>query len=272
MNKRKKHGLRIAICFLVLLVIIGTAFGICTHLALQDNNRDLYSYETDDTLLYTALKGAVLGEAFSLTENQVNTYINDEILQNNQNNIKNLRLFFHNDFTEIYSRIRYLNHDFALSAKALLTLDTVSNTVAVQLYDAKLGELTIPDFILKNIIDQCVSQTDNVSVKNGLVYVRSSFDFDINSFILNLTFQKFSIGDGSVTCQTNSLAKEALSALAEALKTSEGRQRLGELFHAAFSLDDLKRFQLDKIEDLLPDRNDLREIKDHILSRFFENA
>lgn len=277
MNKRRKHGFRTGVfllwTFLVLLVIAGIALGICIHLALQDDYKNKYSfYQSDETLMYTALKGAVFGEAFSLTETQVNTYVNNEIVKNSNNNIKNLRIYLkNNNMAEIYARINYMNHDFALYSKARLSLDTVSNTISVHLYDAKLGNLSVPDFILKDTINKNVVQTDNVSVKDGIIYVRSSFNFDISSFILNLTFQKFAIGENTVICQTNSLAEDALSVLTAALKTAEGRQRLSELFKSNFTIEDIKNFKLDGLEKLIPDLRDLEDIKDKIISRFSDN-
>ena len=274
MNKRRKKGFRTGIFLLwvmvFLLVITGIAAGICIHLAFQDDYQDKYSFrQNDDTLMYTALKGAVSGESFTLTDTQINTYINNEILTQNDN-IENLRVYLKNNMAEVYARIRYMNHDFGLYAKARISLDTVSNTFAVQLHDAKLGRLSIPEFVLKDTINNNVPQTDNVSVKDGMIYIRSSYDFNINSFVLNLTFQKFAIKDGIVTCQTNSLASDALSVLTEALKTKEGREQLGELFHSAFSADDLSNFHLDGLDQIIPDLRDLDDIKDQIISRFTE--
>lgn len=273
MNKRRKHGFRTGVfllwLFIILLVLSAITAGICIFLAFQDDYKDKYSfYQNDNSLMYTALKGAVFGEDFRLNETQVNTYINDEIVEKSDNNIKNLRVYFENGTAEIYARINYMNNDFGLCAKANISLDTVSKTFAVRLYNAKLGRLPIPDFILKDTLEKNIPQTENVSVKDGIIYVSSSYDFNIDSFTLNLTFQKFAVGDKIVMCRTNSLAQDAVDTLTQALKTPEGREKLANLFNFAFSDESLADLGLDRIKNAIPDLRDLDDIKDKIIDRF----
>ena len=275
MNKRRKHGFRTGVfllwLFIILLILSLITAGICIFLAFQDDYKNKYSfYQSDDTLLYTALKGAAFGENFKLTETQVNTYINKEIVAKSDN-IKNLRIYFNNGTAEIYGRISYMNNDFGITAKANISLDTVAKIFAVRLYGAKLGRLSIPEFVLKDTLEKNIPQTENVSVKDGIIYVKSSYDFHINSFTLNLSFQKFAVGDNIVMCQTNSLAQDALDVLKQALKTPEGREQLKNLFHFTFSDDSLVDLGLDKIKDAIPDLRDLEEIKDKIINRFSDS-
>ena len=118
--------------------------------------------------MYTALKGTVSGKEFTLTEAQVNTYLNDEIVEKS-NDIKNLRIYFNNGITEIYSKISYMEHDVVLYAKADISLDTTNNAFNIRLYDARIGKLPVNDFILKSIISANIQQTENVSVKDGII-------------------------------------------------------------------------------------------------------
>ena len=272
MNKRRKHGFRTGVfllwLFIILLILSVIAAGICIFLAFQDDYKNKYSfYQSDNTLMYTALKGAAFGEDFKLTETQVNPYINDEIVEKSAN-IKNLRVYFENGIAEVYAKVNYMDHDFGLYSKANIFLDTVTKNFSVRLYDAKLGKLPIPDFIIKDTLEKNIPQTENVSVRDGVIYVSSSYDFRIDTFTLNLTFQKFAVGNKMVMCRTNSLAQDAVDTLTQALKTPEGREKLEKLFNFAFSEDSLVDLGLDRIKDAIPDLRDLDDIKDKIIDRF----
>lgn len=271
MNQRKKRGRLIIIWTLVILLIVSAATaGTCLYLACQDDYQSQYSVSQDDnTLMYTALKGAIFGEAFTLTEAQVNTYLYDEIVNQSDSHIQKFHVYFQNDIAEIYAKVHYLNLDLGFYSKAKLSLDTVKNVVSVQLYDAKLGRLPISESVLKNIVSQNIKESNIVSVRDGVIDVKSSYDFNINSFTLNLTFQNLTVEDGSITCQTNSLAGDALHALADALKTPEGREKLKELFHVAFSAESLSDLGLDRLDRFISGLND---IKDKIISRFSDES
>ena len=273
MNKRRKHGFRTGIfllwLFIVLLILSAIAAAVCTFLAFQDDYKNKYVfYQSDDSLMYTALKGAVSGENFRLTETQVNTYINNEIVEKSDNNIKNLRVYFDNGIVEVYAKVNYMNHDFGLYAKAQISLDTVAKKFSVRLYNAKLGRLPVPDFILKDTLEKNIPTTDNVSVKDGIIYINSSYNFNIDAFTLNLSFQEFAVGNKIVVSRTNSLAQDALDTLKKALQTSEGREKLKNLFHFSFSENSLIDLGLDKIKDVIPDLRDLEDIKDKIIDKF----
>ena len=273
MNKRRKHGFRTGVfllwLFIILLILSAITAGICIFLAFQDDYKNKYVfYQSDDSLMYTALKGAVSGENFRLTETQVNTYINNEIVEKSDNNIKNLRVYFDNGIVEVYAKVNYMNHDFGLYAKAQISLDTVAKKFSVRLYNAKLGRLPVPDFILKDTLEKNIPTTDNVSVKDGIIYINSSYDFNIDAFTLNLSFQEFAVGNKIVVSRTNSLAQDALDTLKKALQTSEGREKLKNLFHFSFSENSLIDLGLDKIKDVIPDLRDLEDIKDKIIDKF----
>ena len=273
MNKRRKHGFRTGVfllwLFIILLILSAITAGICVFLAFQDDYKNKYVfYQSDDSLMYTALKGAVSGENFRLTETQVNTYINNEIVEKSDNNIKNLRVYFDNGIVEVYAKVNYMNHDFGLYAKAQISLDTVAKKFSVRLYNAKLGRLPVPDFILKDTLEKNIPTTDNVSVKDGIIYINSSYDFNIDAFTLNLSFQEFAVGNKIVVSRTNSLAQDALDTLKKALQTSEGREKLKNLFHFSFSENSLIDLGLDKIKDVIPDLRDLEDIKDKIIDKF----
>lgn len=270
-NKIKKYSFLIW-TLIIILILSFIAVGICIFLAFQDDYQDKYIFDRNDTtLMYTALKGSVSGKEFTLSENQVNTYINDEIV-GQSNDIKNLRIYFNNGITEIYSKVSYMNHDFVLYSKADIFLDTMNNNFNINLYDAKIGKLPINDFILKNIISANIRQTENASVKDGIILIRSSYNFNIDSFILTLTFKEFTVGDKIINCRTNSLASDALDVLIDALQTSEGREKLKHLFKVTFSPESIIEFGLDNIHKIIPKINDIKDnisdIKDNIISRF----
>lgn len=264
MSKTKKHGSFLWKLFFILIALFIIAVGICIFLAFQNDNEDKYTaYQNDDTLSYTALKGAVFGEEFQLSEDQINTYINGQLIPKNKN-MKNCVVFFSDDVAEIYAKVNYMNNDFGLYAKADIYLDTRSKNFIVYLHDAKLGKLPIPDNILKSILEQNIPSDETVSVKDGIIEIASSYDFNINDFILNLTFEQFTVRDHAVICRTNSLAENALDVLKQALMTPEGREKLKNLFHFAFSEKTIVEFGLNKIKDAL---SGLNNIKDRIIDK-----
>ncbi len=101
MSKTKKTGFPLLKLLFILLTLCIIAAAVCIFLAFQNDNEDKYtSYQKDDTLLYTALKSAVFGQEFQLSEDQINTYINDQLIPQNEN-MKNCVVFFNDGVTEI---------------------------------------------------------------------------------------------------------------------------------------------------------------------------
>ena len=183
MNKRRKHGFRTGVfllwLFIILLILSAITAGICIFLAFQDDYKNKYSfYQSDDSLMYTALKGAVFGEDFKLTETQVNTYINNEIIEKSGNDsIKNLRVYFENGIAEVYAKVNYMNNEFGLYAKAQISLDTVSKKFSIHLYNAKLGRLPIPDFILKDTLEKNMLARDIKTMGDALILKKILHDY-----------------------------------------------------------------------------------------------
>ena len=221
------------------MIIISSA-AVCTVLAVTDNNKDKYTLsETDDTFLMSALKGAVWGEDFDVSETQINTYLNDKLCDEENGVLKNVRLYFHDDDdTEIYARIHYMNSDFSAYAKAQIQLDRNSGTAVVRLYSARLGELPIPDFVLQMVTEHIAKDNKYVRYSNGVLNVKTEYFYDFDTFTITLRLEKFQPRDGHLICKTNSLSYELVAALKDYCLSEEGQHMLKEIFGSALS--DLK--------------------------------
>lgn len=277
MRRRRNNGfstVKFILGVLITLVLLaGITVGICIHLALQDDYESKYSfYQSDDSLTYTVLKGAVFGKSFELNETQVNTWINDNIVKDNDNNIKNLRVYFTGDIAEMYARVNYWNRDFAVYSKVLVSLDTVSETISLKPYSAKIGNLPVPDTVLKDLIEKNMPQNDNMSVNDGEILIGSSYNFKIDELSFKISLKSIDIHDKLIRCQTNSLADDALNNLKEYIQSGKSIEKLKELFGSSFNPDSLKEIlNFDNITGI-EDIRDLDEIKEKIIQRFSEQS
>lgn len=241
----KKFSLGKLILLLVLIIVILAVIfsAICVVFALQDNNRDKYTLdETDDSFLDIVLKSAVTGSEFKVTEAQINTYLDNKFCSGNEssNVLKNIRLYFHkNDDTELYARIRYKDHYFSVYAKTKIELDPKTGIAAVNIYNAKLGELPVPNFILNKVISHFSENQKYVSFDNNTLYIQTLYKYEFDTFTIALNLEKFDIEDGEVSCKTNSLTWEALKALKDYLLSDKGQEMCKRIF--GYNLRDLKK-------------------------------
>ncbi len=231
--KRKSIAGRI-ILFVTALLLIGVLVvgSVCISLALRDNIKEKYTMtETDDGFLFTVLKGAVFGKAFEVSDVQVNTYMNDKFCGADKP-LKNIRVYFHNNESdEFFAKIHYFNHDLAFQGKVDYTLDKSEGVIAASLKDVKIGELSIDGIILNALLSGLAEKTDNVQLKDGLLYIRTRYLYELGDLSLTLRLEELESGDGMITCRTNSLTLEVLGAVKDYIFSEKGK----ELFQRIFS-------------------------------------
>ena len=177
-RKKRFSALKIIIAAVVFLVLLAaTFFAVCFSLAIQDNIKDKYTMtETDDSFMNTALKNAITGSSFEVSEVQLNTYINKKFCGEKEF-LRKVRVYFHKDEPiEIYGLIHNWNRDFAISARAETRLDKEKGIVAVKLSDVKLGELRIHDIVLHTILRDFADKNKYVTFSEGTLYVQSNYE------------------------------------------------------------------------------------------------
>ena len=223
--------LRLLMMLTALLLVGCLVFGIvCYRLAVTDNIREKYTMtETDDSFLWTALKSAVTGKEFEVTEVQLNTYLNkkfcgsDKILQH-------IRVYSHEEQpVEIYAQIRYWGQEFALSARLDTSLNAEEGIVTAALSDVKLGELPIHSLLVDSILREFAEKNDNVTWYNGTLLVRSRYQYNFDDIAITLRLTAFEPSDGIIRCQTNSLTHELWNALKQYVLSGKASAAIKEL-------------------------------------------
>lgn len=239
--KKKSLGKLVIFSVLFIVILVMAALTVCAALALKDNKDKYTLAKTDDSFLDTALKNALTGSEFHITEDQLNTYLNNKYCSDtDENSLKNIRIYFHSDDDiELYAGIRHWNHDFSLYAKAKTELNPVTGIASVQIYNAKIGELSIPDFILNKIITNFADNQKYVTFENNILYIQTLYQYEFETFTITLNLEKFEPKDGGVNCKTNSLTIEALKALKDYLFSEKGQAMCKRIF--GYNVSDLKK-------------------------------
>lgn len=248
---KSKHriGCVIGISFVVLLIGVIIFFSYCLSLAFQDIYTDKYTLDkTDDTFIITILKGAACGKDFNVSEEQFNTYINTKYCSDStdkQNKLKNIRIYFNqNQSSEIYAKTEFLGYDFGICAKADFKFNTSIDTLSITLSDAKIGKLSIPDCVLKNILYRVIKDNEYLKVNNLTVSVKTKYKYDLKHSSISVELTKFVPQNGYISCCTNNLSKEALNSLKEYLKSEDGKKYLKDKLNV--DIDNIK----DKIRSI----------------------
>ena len=234
---KKKHHIGYIIVAVFLVIIIGIAIWLCRclTLAFQDDYKDKYTLsETDDTLVLTMLKGSVFGNDFQITEVQFNTYINEKLCSDNNNDdngIENIAVYFHEDSpAEIYAKIKLYGYEFGFYSDVTFTLDTSTDTITAILSNAKLGNLDIPDNLLAKALSKALENKNDISVSETAVSCKASYEYEIKNQTITLILEELIPHEGYISCRTNSLSQETINALKDYITSDEGKQELAEFF------------------------------------------
>lgn len=248
---KNKRILRIFVIITAVIFIASVSFvGVCAALAFTDNYSDKYTLtETDDSFLDVVLKNAVIGREFTVSETQMNTYLNNKLCgttSKGESKIKNIRLYFHSGSdTEIYAKTRFMNHDFAVYSKMSIDLDSQTGIAAVRFYDTKLGELPVPDSVKDKILINAAEDNKLMEFRDGVLYVQTMYVYEFKNCSITLNLEKFEPTDSGVRCKTNNLTIEALKALKDYFLSADGQALCKKLF--GYNLYDLKDSILGKL-------------------------
>lgn len=239
--KKKKSGI-ISILFLLALIGFTIWLCYCATLAFKDDYADKYELGTkDDSLVGDTFKAALFGKNFELSESQINTFFNEQYCSENPKNgngLEKIHIYFHpDDQTEIYAKLKCQGYDFAFYSKAAISTDG-DGRLRVNLYDTKLGELSLPDWLLSWALSQIFADNENISADETTLSVKAGNDYTLGKLSVNLSIKHFLPKEGSVSCQTNNLTHEAIRVVRQYCLSAEGRKTLKELFN--FEPDDIK--------------------------------
>ena len=239
--KKKKIGI---ISIVLLLALIGVTIGLClcATLAYKDTYAEKDERGTkDDSFVGDTFKAALFGKNFELSEAQINTFFNERYCSENPesgNGLEKIHIYFHpDDQTEIYAKLKCKGYDFAFYSKAAISMDG-EGMLRVNLYDTKLGELTLPDWLLSWALSQIFSDNENINADATAISVKAGNDYTLGNISINLSLKHFLPKEGGVNCQTNNLTREAIRVVRQYCLSAEGRKMLKELFN--FEPDDIK--------------------------------
>ena len=198
--------------------------------------------------MMSVLKGSFLGNDFKVSEDQLNTFLNEKFCQpekpGSESMLKNLRLYFHEDMpAEVYAKFHYGKHDYSLYAKALIVMEDNSGIAAVRISDVKVGELPVPDFMIQKLLSDFADSKSFVAFSDGTLLIQTFYDYSFDTFGFSLHLEKFEMHEGSVTCKTNNLTFEVLKALKDYLMSEQGQELSRRLF--GHTLSELKDNALD---------------------------
>lgn len=229
---KKRHRLRKVLLALAALLLTGVIVfgGVCLKLARTDNLRDKYTLDkTEDGFLLTVLKSAVFGQDFTVTEDQLNTYLNKTFCTPDKP-LRNIRLYFHeNRPSEVYGKVNYHHYDYAFRAGISTHLNSQEGIVTVRLTDVHLGELAVHDMVIQSLLRDFADKNENVQYADGVLYVRTRYDYQLDEASFTLRLERFEPAEGAVICKTNNLTWELLKAVKAYLFSEKGRELLGRL-------------------------------------------
>lgn len=259
--KKKKIGfwklISIVISIALIAAIIFSVF--IFNLALTDNYSEKYVFSAyDDTLMSETLKAAMIGIGFELTDEQINTYINQKFASNSENNntaIEKIRIYTHKEFTDIYAKIKYRGYSTGIYCKAKIEYNNSSSLMKAKIYDFYIGELRISENILRNILPKLLENNDYVKVNQNKISIAADHTYKIDDYEIDLRLKSFSPDEGKISCRTNSLTLEALKVLKEYCTSDEGKQKIKEIFSVDVQeiQDTLTEILNEKISGLIPD-------------------
>lgn len=242
---KRKHGVGffIGMGFLVLLIALIIWLLCCLTLIFKDDYSDKYMLDkTDDTLITDVFTAALFGSDFDVTEEQLNTYANENYCSTDPdktNSLEHIRIYFHKDEpSEIYAKIRLYSYELAFYTKAEFSFNDSDNILSVKFSSAKLGELSVPDFILSNILSKISENQKIISVSGTTVSIKATYNYDIaDDYTVTVSLMKFVPQEKCVSCRTNSLTDEALNLLKKYLTSKEGREELKKIFDFETDID-----------------------------------
>ena len=232
MKKKRSAAQKIIISVTALILISVLIFGsICITLAMRDNIRDKYTLtEKDDGFLYTVLGGAVLGRQFETSEAEINTYINDKFCGESKL-LRNLMVYFRKDEpVQIYGRLHFLEHDLAFQAEGDFSLDSTEGIIVISLKNVMLGELKLHDLVINSILSGFADKTKNVDFRDGKLYLKTRYEYQLGDYSLTLRLEQLSAGDGKAICKTNSLTLEVLGIVKDFLFSEQGKEFFKRIF------------------------------------------
>lgn len=264
---KKFRLLRTVSITISLLILAAVIFiFIIINLALTDSYTEKYAQAPyDDTLVATAIKSAISGKKFFLTDDQINTYLNQKFIMQNKDDgtgIEKLRVYNHKNFTEVYAKIKYLGYSTGAFCKIKMEYNIGTRIITAEIYDVYLGELAIPEHIFKKLLPELI-HSDKIQINENTLSITASKDYQLDEYSMNLHAASFLPDEGGISCKTNSLTSETLTILRKYCLSEKGRQKFKEVF--SIDIDQIKDMILEKINDTIDNITD--SIKDKIKSQ-----
>ena len=215
-GKRKHTGTLTGIILLILLILSTIFLLYCTTMVFRDQYPDKYTLDkTDHTLTFDTVKAAVSGSEFQLSNEQINTFLNEKITvrSDSENGIEKIRIYLHNDDnSEVYAKLRYRNYSFAFYAQISIT--TAGSNMKINLSNARLGELAVPDFVVSYALGKIFENHPIIKTDDTAITLDLSIDYTISeNNIIHLSLRHFESCEGYAKCRTNNLTLQALKAL-----------------------------------------------------------
>lgn len=235
MKKKSAFGKLILIFLLLAILLLAVLTGIVYYLAVQDNISSKYTLtERDENIKMTVVKGSVFGRDFDIEEIQINTFINDRFCREKTGDnigIDHIRFYFYDDRPcEIYAHAFYQRFSFALCCKADFDVDESSSEVRIKLYDARIGELDIPENILNMVLEKMLENSDRVHyISSGGRNVSFTAEYTVDipdTSGITIGLKEAAPGNAVLKCRTNSLSGEALKAGIEYISSEEGKEKV----------------------------------------------
>ncbi len=220
---------------LLLITALIIALCVCRSLILTDNIQNRYTLtKKEDSFYKTILIGAAAGNEFTLSEAELNTYINKKYctpFKNGKSGVENLMIYLSKDkpaklFARIYTHDEYI----AVRSDVYFSIDSETSVVTAELHSAYAGEFKISDRILSKILYSVFKDNEKVTVDGTSLSVKAKYTYEIKSVDFDIYLTEFEADDGELKCRTNSLTKEVLYCVIDYLTSEEGKRELGELY------------------------------------------
>lgn len=250
----KKIAVIAGVILVLLLITAGIVFGVIFHKITQDNIEDKYTLtDPDEGITLTVIKGSLFGKEFEVSEKQFNTYINKKfctVSDGKNSGVDHIMVYFNDDGTcEIYGHAFHKGFSFAMNCKATFEVNEDDSKVRIKVYDAYIGELSLSDNILNDVLERILSDSKKVNYIEGEdanVEFTAEYNIDIpNTSGIYIGVENAYAKNGALVCRTNSLTGEALKVGLEYVSSKEGREAISEF------IGDVKDNVKDKVGGIL---------------------
>lgn len=229
---------------LIIILLIVLSGLIMIGLVFQDDNTDKYNSIPSNALAQEVAMSAIEYNEAYITQDGLNSLIAYVIQQANNSGVFNSSVTLNAVYIELnsdtssrlYFQISYKEKDIGVSADVNIYLDELDGNIKMELGNASVGKLRVPNSVLSTVISKLNlgSSTSYFSINELTVSIPSHYSLSIENIgtLVDVDILSFDISDGEIYIQTNPITIDIVDNLMGILgdKADSLKERFGDLF------------------------------------------